>query len=384
MEYPTINKKLKILYITRGAFGLIGGAAAYKIPEYMSKNHDVLVLETKKKGCSAEVDQVVFQSKNSRLINIYGEKEHKRTQKLKRVLKKFNPDIVHVFQSPRCLRDIYCIRMLSSKFALILDFRTPLYAKRFSWLHANKIFKFFLSQFFIDWIITHSKQTLSSNLPACFKKTTEISPGVDLKQFSNSSRHKPYPKRFVFIGTLAKSRKIKLLIDYFIHMIQKGRPQIALDIYGQGDAVDEIDALITKTSMQESISLKGLVSQRELFNRLNGYDAGIAYVPDSDDWGNFSKAPSLKSLEYSAAGLPIVASSTMGHSDYIKRYGFEFVLFDNTKDSFTQTMEKVCDKGFSPTMVQNNLNVIKEFDWNSIISSKLLPLYSKLSKSKIK
>lgn len=383
MNCSTIRNRLKIVYITRGEFGLLGGAATYMLPANVSKSHDVLVLETKKTDPLNE-SLVVFHGESVRIVNICGRTNRKREQKLKRILNKFNPDIIHIFQSPRCLRDVSSIRKLSSQYAIVLDFRTPLYAKKFSWLHVNKLLKFFFSQFYIDWVITHSSNTLPSNLPVRLTKFTEISPGVDMRKFDSVRKNKKYPKHFVYIGTLARTRKIELLIEYFINAVNTYGLQLTLDIYGQGDAVNGICELIGKASLQNNISLKGVLPQTELFTKLKNYDAGIAYVPDNEDWAVFSKAPTLKSLEYAAAGLPIVASFTEGHVDYIKRYGFEFELFDNSIDSFSLTMGSVIKKGFANSMVQNNLNVIKQFNWSSIVKSKLIPLYTKLIKDKNK
>ena len=60
--------------------------------------------------------------------------------------------------------------------------------------------------------------------------------------------------------------------------------------------------------------------QNQLFKEMSRYDAGVAYVQDEGPGKIFNKSPSLKSLEYSAAGIPILASETIGHKEYQEKF----------------------------------------------------------------
>jgi glycosyltransferase involved in cell wall biosynthesis len=89
----------------------------------------------------------------------------------------------------------------------------------------------------------------------------------------------------------------------------------------------------------------------------------------------------LKSLEYAAAGLPIIASKTLGHLDYMNRFGFKFELFNNTFESFYKLIKKLDEQGFDEKDVANNLKCVQRFDWDVIAQTKLLPLYKDLSET---
>ena len=115
------------------------------------------------------------------------------------------------------------------------------------------------------------------------------------------------------------------------------------------------------------------------FKKLSEYDVGIAYIPYEKESVLFTKAPSLKSLEYAAAGIPIIASATAGHIEYMKRYGFQFELFENTKTTFLSVMEKITRNGIPDDMVSNNLDKVKAFGWKSSAENKLIPLYRRLA-----
>lgn len=368
------KKKLKVAYLTRAEFGVIGGAASYMFPSTVSKHHDVLVLESCARK-SLRLEPVVFRNAHIPIVNIYNKKKVARMRNKYEVLRGYKPDIVHVFQSGNCLNDVKLLRQLPTKPIVILDFRTPLYSPKSIRIHFTKLKTFFKSQFYIDWVITHSSLTLRSNLPIRIKRFTEVPPGVELARFSPKKRHRHQPRNFIFIGSLAKTRRLDILIDLFKSAIKSIDHFLKLDIYGQGDAAPDIQKQIESSNLEKNITLKGIVAQNELFKRMPEYDAGIAYVPDKGLGTIFSKAPSLKSLEYAASGIPIVASATIGHKFYQSNYGFEFELFDNHRDGFVNALNNIRKNDATQNMVEQNLSAIKNFDWDHIIKAKLLPTY---------
>lgn len=375
------QKKLKVAYLTRGKFGVIGGAASYMFPSTVGKHHDVLVLESSAQEALSR-EPVVFQNTSIPIVNIYNKKKVIRLRNKFEALCKYKPDIVHVFQSGNCFNDVRLLRQLPTKPIVILDFRTPLYSPKSIRIHIAKLKNYFKSQFYIDWVITHSSLTLRSNLPVRIKCYTEVPPGVELARFSPQQRGRRHkPKNFIFIGSLSKTRRLDLLVDMFKSAVEKINPSLKLDIFGQGDAIEDLQKQIESCCLENNISLKGIVAQKELFKRMPEYDAGIAYVPDKGFRTIFSKAPSLKSLEYAASGIPIIASATIGHKYYHNNHGFKFELFDNHCHGFVNALNNLCQNSETQNMVEQNLLAIKNFDWNHIIKTKLLPTYQHLVKN---
>jgi glycosyltransferase involved in cell wall biosynthesis len=170
-------------------------------------------------------------------------------------------------------------------------------------------------------------------------------------------------------------------VDYFIKTISKIGYDLTLDIYGTGDKENELKELIDRKISANNVSLKGFLSQKELFSILPEYDAGIAFVYDKTWDSIYSKAPSLKTLEYAAAGLPVIASKTQGHLDYMNRFGFRFLLFSNNFKSFCDLIKKIVLQGFNENDVKKNLECIKQFEWDNITKKKLFPLYENLAKN---
>lgn len=351
-------------------------------PVCVAKQHEVLVLKTVRPD-ALKKERIVYNDHSLYIVNIFSKDPRQRIFKAYRSLNKFKPDIVHLFQSVRCHTDARHLRYLTPNAKWILDFRSPLFATKGSSEQFKRLKNFFLSQFHVDWIMTHSKLTLASNLPIRIKKSTEIPPGVDLKIFKPRVHKESMPVKFVFIGSLAKIRKVDLLINMFQKAMNSLKVSIKLDIYGKGNALEDITMLIKNKSLQNSICLKGVLPQKELFVKLGEYDVGIAYVPNEGEGRLFSKAPSLKSLEYAAAGLHVIASATQGHKDYMNRFGFEFELFKNSCEDFQAIIKKILTTGFSSKMIEKNQQALENFDWYKIVEKKLIPLYRRLADKKI-
>jgi glycosyltransferase involved in cell wall biosynthesis len=326
-------KKLRIAYIIRSRFGIMGAAASYMFAAKTKEKHHVIVLEM---NSSSDEDDMPISYINQDIvvINRFANCEQKIEYRTNWILNKFKPDIVHLFHSQRCLNDISYLRSLAVKPKIILDFRSPIFAKKFSRSYFKLLKIYFFSHIYADRIITHSNLSLQSNLPLRFKKYIEISPGVNLDLFQSTYKRSKIPTKFIYIGSLNKNRNIHLLVDYFIKTIAKIGYDLTLDIYGTGDKENELKELIDRKISANNVSLKGFLSQKELFSILPEYDAGIAFVYDKTWDSIYSKAPSLKTLEYAAAGLPVIASKTQGHLDYMNRFGFRFLLFSNFFNSF--------------------------------------------------
>ena len=372
------RKQLRVVYITRSNYGLLGAAASYMFAVNTNKRHQVIVLEN---GSSHKNKNqpIVYNDTSVPVINRFDFQKGRIRQKTIWALNIIQPDIVHLFHSDRCLNDILMLKVLKKRPKIILDFRSPLYARKFSRSYIRLLITYFLCHLFADWVITHSRLSLYSNLPLRLKKYTEIPPGVNLCWFKNKAVTKKSPEKFIYVGSLNKTRRIDQLVLFFVKASQRLGGNLRLDIYGQGDAEQDLSVLIKEQLQCSNVFLKGCRTQNTLFAIMSEYDAGIAYIASGNGTSIFDKAPSLKSIEYAAAGLPILASRTQGHLDFMKRYGFNFELFNNTFEEFYNSMNKLVKHGVDEKDLENNLSSVKKLDWNNIILSKLLPLYEKLA-----
>jgi len=358
---------MKILYITRGPFGVLGGAASYMIPTIAAKHHEVLV-------CSyhnpESPEKIVFTNPELRIVNIFNRKKFRTFINLYRVMIQFKPDVIHIFQSPNVLLYLQGIRIIDPAVRSVLDFRTQIISNE--WKHKIKLrLRFFFSQFYSDHIFTQSIHTISSSLPFRFRKYSELPIGIDLPSIVRRKVPFNKVKNFIFVGLIAWQREIQLLIEAFSTLTDRG---ITLDIIGDGDEMERLQTLIAEKGYS-NIRMLGGMAQSEVYKRLHKYDAGVAYVP----YSYYRWAPSLKSLEYSAGGLPVLASDTEGHKDYMNRFGFRFQLFNNSVRGIRDAVISLSESDVSILEeVEINYQAVKRFDWRYIVDHDVQPVYRRL------
>lgn len=363
---------LKIAFITGSPFGTIGTSASYNFVSEISKHHQVMVLSPQ---TQLNEQPLVFQNSTLRLEDIYDTSHERQVFKAWHFLNDFKPDIVHLFNHRQAYRFPFFLRHLLPNAKWVLDIRSPLLGKKRRRLKIKR--QNMPLTFFIDAICTHSHASVRTHLPFSIHKIVETPPGVDLKLFHPSipATHKVTCRNFVFVGSLSPIRNLEFLIENFAALAKKSDEHIHLDIIGGGPAEKKLCTMVESIGCGKIIRLVGVKNQNELLNELSSYDAGIAYVPN----GPHETAPSLKSIEFAASGIPIFASDTLGHRAYAKR-GFEFIFFKNKPASFKQVLSMAVQESVAVDSIHKNLQTVADYDWAAIVQKKLLPLYDRLIK----
>ena len=358
---------MRIAYIARSAVGAMGEAALLHYVRKMSGDHDVLVVQHR--SAEAKVTEVPANVKlttvpdiplEGRLSFVFGE------------LQEFQPDIVHLIQSPYCFDYVMRIKPLLPGTKWILDFRSP----HVGTARDPILRKFFHMQFFIDALLTHSMESLVTNIKWRFRKAYEIPPGVDQQGVRTSQRHSQLPERFVYVGSLSKTREIGFLVDAFAEFRRRHSNRVSLDLIGDGNDLAELRRHVEEKGMMDFIHFAGLMPQDALWQTLADYDAGIAYVPHR----NFAMAPSLKAIEYIAAKLPVMASRTPGHEIFARKHNLAFQFFENELEDFCQSMTRFCEIPVSRDLIEQNHRNIQPLNWDRIIESHLTPVYKRLTR----
>jgi glycosyltransferase involved in cell wall biosynthesis len=360
---------MRILYITRAGFGAMGEAATYQYASITARHHDVLVLAP----CPPQAkEKIVFFDPAVEVADIYSPDLIEQVDNVFKHIQHFRPEVIHMIQSPYCFHYPYYLRHLTPYSKWIIDFRSPHVGGK----KDRALYRYFVLQFYVDAILTHFMPSLKTNIHIRLRKAYEIPPGVDLSLFENKERDdfRRHNGNFVFAGSLNERRKLEFLVSAFGEFCKRGNREARLDIFGAGNAEEKLKRYLEENSLQQWVFLRGALPQQDLFGKLKNYDAGIAYVP----YEHFSLAPSLKSLEYAAAGIPVLASDTEGHKIYNKKYGFRFKLFRNTVEDFCTALSDIAYKPANKEDVFANSRAAEYFDWKSIIRQKLLPIYAKL------
>ncbi len=120
----------------------------------------------------------------------------------------------------------------------------------------------------------------------------------------------------------------------------------------------------------------GSVPREQLFLSLADYDVGISYIP----FGRYDTAPALKTLEYLACGLPVLATNTFGNRMFV-RSGENGWLADDDPVSFASGIVDIVNNSNLNVLASVCRDSVIEYDWNYLALNRLLPAYEKITSS---
>lgn len=140
--------------------------------------------------------------------------------------------------------------------------------------------------------------------------------GVDLELFEEAQHAHSWPSqnapvRLVYVGTLNVERNLLNLCRAIEQANAEGMP-FELWLVGEGDELPELEKYADK--MQGQIMIKKPVPHRQVPNILAQAHIGVLPFPDEI---KFQVSSPIKLFEYMAAGMPILATRIVCHTDVV-------------------------------------------------------------------
>ncbi len=150
--------------------------------------------------------------------------------------------------------------------------------------------------------------------------------GVDIEKY------RPEPEshaeiRFINVGRLQTQKNQALLIKAF-KKVHEEKPNTKLKIVGEGELRPELEMLVKKMKLEDSVDMPGQSS--EVQKELNSADI---YVQSSD----FEGLP-ISVLEAMACGLPIISTKAGGTVDIVHNDENGFLVDVDDEDGFVEKM----------------------------------------------
>jgi glycosyltransferase involved in cell wall biosynthesis len=318
---------------------------------FIRQGHDVTVThmtEDKKlclcrKGNKTEMDIFPWKIKNTKYLKYCTRRIAFIifNLRLRNIIRQENPDIFMVATS-----ELMCLSLLPilmpRQISFIYDIRQLGFIPGKSLLVKIKNIRlkasmWFLSQFIYD----HTCFAFDTAAERVFgkkwrdKKASIMETGVNQKfliaprTISKKSNEK---LKLVYIGSLARVRKLEFIIDSVGALI-KTIQNFHITFIGP-DPENFYHNYLERCKLQEYISVLDSVPYHDIPILLDKYHVAIAYVPEHPDW-HFQ--PTLKVKEYCALGMPIIATDNIPNRYFVKEFETG-LFFQNTKEDFCKAI----------------------------------------------
>jgi glycosyltransferase involved in cell wall biosynthesis len=368
---PEASLRPRVAFISPRVFGLMGTQGSYGLAAAFSRYCPTLLIT---KETTEARDIPVVADKEDEMEHVTLKFGTGVEERILRLFASFKPDIVH-FVNDHSWVDL--LPLLKSKYphaTYALDLKTPLLADGEKRLSLHRKAKVAARQ--LDLVLSLSREIVSTWIPGYSGRVACYPLGIDTKKISPRSGCWSAGNgklRCVYSGQTHPKRQLSKLLELIASLDKKTKGSLILDLFGAGGGEAEIDSAIERLGLQGIVRRKDAVPQEELFRILAEYDCGLAWVPVEV----YGYAPSLKFLEYAAAGLKILATNTPAHQLNINA-GLGAVLFDINQDSFRSAIRKVMEDDAAGEVQKINFDMVKKFDFNHIVEHVLLPEYIQL------
>ena len=291
------------------------------------------------------------------------------------VVRQTMPDVIHVFRHWGCGLLAWQLHH-GKRPALVLDVRSPHLHGRFR--NALTSAKDRIEALMYDAVCSNTLDVMESaeNRGGNLRYLPNGVDGDELPIFSTGTSS-PGICRFVYVGAISPKRGIETLLVAFCRAAAATRTYIHLDLFGKGSPEDfeAMYRLMDKVAMSPTVRLLQPVPRQELFARLSkDYDVGIAYIPRIP----FDIGPPLKTLEYLACGLPVLATNTRGNRLYVNHGENGLIIGDDPPSVERGIHDMISFFNSSPSWREACRASVSGITWERSISQTLLPLYQEV------
>lgn len=372
---------MKIMFILPFPIGTMGSTSSFLISRELAYlGHKVVMVSPIKDNNATQP----FDKRDLRTIQKFEyDPKSSKIRIIKDIfetIKQHKPDVVHVvFRRWSFLYPVVCKLLRNHHAKWVVDIRSPLVSSGLRRVLGRSIGP--LEQLGYDAVAGASDATIRDVISVLRKPKYSIPLVIQTENFHDHERLKHdetdtfKAKKFVYIGSLSRTRGIDRLIQAFKFAYEYlgNDAVLSLDIFGTGASEEDLKKYIAMNHLSRVVFLRGVISYKELAKRLTEYDVGLAYIP----YNNYYDSPALKTLEYMAAGLLVIASDTSGNKMFVKNY-HNGILIPNEVAVWTEAIVKAVNVGFPCILRLNACSIVKRYDSNLVVRSQVTTMYDEL------
>jgi glycosyltransferase involved in cell wall biosynthesis len=364
---------MKILFISPRPFGLMGTPGTYLLTSAYEQFADIRIIANKTKSINTPV---VYHAKNR--TNLY-ELEFGSNdffEKTEAIIKPFDPDLIIVGNYSKWFDIVVRLKETFKKPGFVLDIKSPLIVDESPALYRKVQEQGSRHAHLLDLVMTRCLEDVGTWIPGCQTQVLQYPLGVKIEDYTPKDIQEDDVQcsRFVYVGAIHSRRRLDVMLQYISLIPEPLKKELVFDFYGSGPALKDLEQLTREMKLENIVTFKGFVDAGTLAAALSEYDAGVAWVPHD----TYEYAPSLKLMEYMAAGLVPVAMDTRAHKLYAGK-GFHIPFFSDTAKSFGDAINMLFERGFPAWQRQENLARITRYSWDMIATEKIRPVFSALT-----
>lgn len=283
--------------------------------------------------------------------------------KLKKILKEFNPDVVHTHLSGA----IYSYPwVILSKYKMVHTLHTSP-EKEFSRM-TQKLFKllYMFNKAKLVTVSPENKIKAAKHYSLNSKKIEMVFNPVDIKRFERSvDNEKQIDLNFINVGRQDQNKNQEIIIKAFNEITKKYK-NTKLFLVGDGEKNNHLKSLSEEFNLENKIIFTGIIENPESYLKKSDI-----YIQSS----NYEGLP-LSVLEAMASGLAIVSTNVGGLKDIVSNNGV-LVEANNLKELITAMDLLVSNKNILDEMKFNSKKNIKKFD-SLIMANNYSKIYDSL------
>lgn len=354
---------MKIAILVKVFPPMLGGTeiATLNIARNLGKKHDVFVITIKRKNFAKEEVINNFRVIRLSILNIPIISNFIYFLKILKILKKINPDIIHV-------QMLYSEALFCTFFKKFLNLPLVVSPRGTDIYISSNLYKKIVIKFILknsDCILAQTKNQKVEIASYGIKNIVIVPNGVDLDKFklekSEMRRELGFKNEFliIFVGRLHKVKGVDYLIKAMKYLVKKSE-NIKLLIIGDGKEKRKLKELVRDENLEENVIFKGMIENKLIPKYLTASD--IFALP------SISEGFPVTILEALASTLPIIASNVRGMNEIIENEKNGFLVEPKNSKKIAEKIIKLRDnEALRLKISENNMIKAREFSWENVI-----------------
>ena len=194
--------------------------------------------------------------------------------------------------------------------------------------------------------------------------------GVNTDQFSIAPKNRQWPDsngpvKLIYIGSLGYGRNLMTLCQAVVEANRQGMNFLLL-LYGAGTEKKDLEAFALQT--HGLIKVYDAVSHDQAPEILSRSHVGTLSFPDED---KYRVSSPIKLFEYMGAGMPILATKIVCHTDVMGNSDFVFWAENSDIDGILGALKQVWkERSVLSTLGEKSLSAAR--DWTYVAAAKRL------------